>query len=214
MKSIILITGAARSGTSITAGIIDKHGVNGGELFPANASNKRGIYENIRARAKAKAMLKTMAFDPMCQKPLAEPEFFKRLPAQEIRKWREGLDVGYIKDPKMVMMWPLWDRSFPDAKWILVRRNDQEIIDSCLRTTFMHRYKDAAGWTTWLGAHKEQFEKMKGFLNIKEVWPQKIISGDYSEIKAVLEWLGLKMNSAIIDEFVSPALWGGKGKNG
>jgi hypothetical protein len=50
MKDPILITGAARSGTSMTAGVINICGAFGGVLSGPNKNNKKGMFENNRIR--------------------------------------------------------------------------------------------------------------------------------------------------------------------
>lgn len=225
-ESPILITGAARSGTSMTAGIIHKCGAWGGVLSPPNQNNKRGMFENMQIRQCVKSYLKSLGVDQMGQKPLpdlSDSLVYQKLVDDGLYNWvskiryiinREGYVNGtwFYKGAKMCLMWPLWYFAFPKARWIIVRRNVEDIIYSCLRTGFMSAYKDRNGWLTWVQEHEKRFKEMHDTqLNIKEIWPQTMINGDFSEIKAVVDSLGLQWKEKEIEEFIIPALWkGGK----
>ena len=95
--------------------------------------------------------------------------------------------------------------AFPDAKWVIIRRNDKEIIDSCLKTGFMRKYTTREGWQYWIDYHKQRFQEMKDAgLKIKEVYPIKFVQKNYIEIKEVIEWLGLEWKESFIKNFVNP----------
>ena len=46
-QSPILVTGCARSGTSLVAGIVNICGAFGGVTRPGNPANEKGLFENI-----------------------------------------------------------------------------------------------------------------------------------------------------------------------
>ena len=219
----IFITAAARSGTSMTAGVIHKCGAWGGIMAGPTPYNKRGMFENRQVvDSLVKPCLSALGYDPMGQNPLPpDVEVFKRGDAS---RWRQSvlsimLSQGYKNGPmfykgaKMCLMWPLWHRAFPNAKWIIVRRLDEDIVNSCMKTSFMRGYKDASGWQGWVEKHLDRFDEMKrANLDIVEVWPQKMVHGNFEEIKFVVEKLGLKWNEREVIDFILPALWnGGKG---
>ncbi len=216
----ILITGCARSGTSLVAGIVELCGSFGGETVSARQANKKGFFENLAIRSGlVKPLLKKIGADPMAQRPLPDIGDMHYLAETMADAWRqqvedvmtsEGYTGGpwYYKGPKMTPMWPLWEAAFPDAWWVIVRRPDSGIAASCLRTHFMHRYKDAAGWQIWIDAHKERFEEMIAEIrHVREIWPQKIVVGDMSDAQELIRWLGLAWAGEAVSEFVEPALW-------
>ena len=43
-------------------------------------------------------------------------------------------------------------------------------------------------------------------LNCKQIHPERMVYGDYSQMQEMIEWLGLKWNSAILD-FIEPKIW-------
>ena len=108
----------------------------------------------------------------------------------------------------MCLMWVLFHRAFPKAKWVVVRRDDDGIIDSCLKTGFMSKHPNRKGWQWWVNVHKQRFVEMeKAGLDMRYVYPKEMIESDFTNIKKVIEWLGLKWNDREILNFITPALW-------
>ena len=223
----ILITGCPRSGTSMTAGIIEKCGAFGGVTAPPNDNNKRGMYENLDIRnGLVKPYLSSIGADKFCQNPL--PDIDVVMHSMEVRKdlvnkWRMKvfgvmLDHNYTqegrwyyKDPKACLFWPLWAAAFPKADWVIVRRNTKDIVKSCLRTSFMRAFRHESGWLGWVDVHKERFlEMQQADLNVYYIWPQDWIDGDYSHIQRLIGELGLTWKEQEVREFVSPSLWKGQ----
>ena len=218
IDKIIFVTGAARSGTSMTAGVINICGAWGGNMAGANHNNKKGMFENREiVNTMIKPLLIEVGADPMGQKPLPDIRDFEginsvkwRIRFTEIMKGQgyNGKDIIMYKGAKMCLMWTLWDRAFPNAKWVIVRRRSDDIISSCMRTGFMSRYKDRDGWQFWVREHVKRFTEMQeNRLQIMEVFPQEMIDGHYTEMKSVIEWLGLDWNDKDVKDFISPELW-------
>lgn len=218
----ILITGCARSGTSMTAGVVHLSGAFGGTMSGATRYNQKGMFENSEIRNTiVKPTLKMMGYDPMGQKPLPDVRIFYGIDDLRILKIRkdfmrilihEGLrddNTFFYKGAKLCLMWPLWNKVFPTAKWIIVRRDDYDIAYSCMRTGFMSAYNTVNGWLGWVNEHKKRFLEMKttNGMQVKEVWPQRAINGDYSELEKVIEWLGLEWKEEEVKKFISPELW-------
>lgn len=222
-SSPILITGAARSGTSMTAGVINICGAFGGEMSGPNKNNKKGMYENNRIRQTiVKPYLKSIGCDPLGQKPLPSTQQIFNVSEDQASRWKDKIlqvfnDEGYGSGPlfykgaKMCLIWFLWHTAFPDAKWVIVRRDKNDIARSCMQTNFMRAYRDVVGWLRWVEEHEKRFSQMEiAGLNIREVWPTKMIDGDFSEIKGVIKWLGLDYRDEMVRAFIEPALWGKK----
>lgn len=226
MQSPILITGAARSGTSLIAGAINSCGAYGGIMSGPNKNNAKGMFENVKIRNDIlKPYLREMGFDPMGQYPLPIIEKLS-IPMN----WKDRVESiirqdGYTGGPwmykgaKMCLTWPIWNHAFPDAKWVIVRRKSEDIADSCMRTHFMRAFgnpniqgavgaKSAhAGWIWWVQQHEKRFvEMMNEGMNCKVVWPERMVNGDYSQLMDMADWLKLKWNSEVLS-FVDPKLW-------
>lgn len=212
----ILITGCARSGTSLVAGIIHKHGAFGGEMRGPTQYNARGMFENSQIVNFVKNVMGgTLEVDPLGQYPLADPE---NLP--ELLGFGEAIiellkQDGYIDGPwfykgaKIPMLWPLWDKAFPNAKWLVVRRPTEAIVKSCKKAPFMRKVPADLGWEWWVEQHLEVFPSMKQHLGnrYREVWSADIIEGRLFELQSAIEWLGFSFDRDIVEEFVDPNLW-------
>jgi len=63
------------------------------------------------------------------------------------------------------------------------------------------------GWLWWVEQHERRFEEMKNAgMNIKEVWPERMLNGDFEQMKEVIDWLGLQWNPEVKD-FIDEKLW-------
>jgi len=222
MKDPILITGCARSGTSMTAGIINICGAFGGDMFGPNKNNQKGMFENKEIRQNlVKAYLRKIGADPLGQNPLPNKRQVFEVNDREAMEWRSRIQSiiqhqGYIdgdwfyKGAKSCLYWYLWHLAFPNAKWVIVRRNAQDIANSCMRTSFMRAYKNKEGWIKWVDIHKRRFEEMKiAKLDVIEFWPSLVINGDFKHIEELTDFLGLeyKKNEQLLRSFIDPSLY-------
>ena len=227
MIAPILITGCARSGTSMVAGIINMCGAFGGEMSGPNANNAKGMFENSKIRNNiVKEYYRSIHVDALGQYPLPN---ISTLPIPIDWKQRvEGIMIsdGYLAGPwmykgaKLCQHWPVWHYAFPTAKYVIVRRKTPDIINSCLRTGFMQAFSSRSnckkvgaaneydGWLWWVHQHEERFvEMIQAGLNCKVVWPERMVEGDYSQMKELIEWLGLEWDSHKVLDFIEPKLW-------
>ena len=226
LPSPILITGAARSGTSMIAGAIHLCGAFGGVTVGPNRHNAKGMFENYKIRENiTKPYLRELGVDPLGQWPLPDMDKLT-IPTN----WRQRVelvfsDEGYKNGPwfykgaKMTLFWPVWHYAFPNAKWIIVRRHKQDIVQSCMKTGFMRAFRndsiqkavgaddELSGWTWWVEQHLARFREMQDAgLNCRVIWPEKMIQGDYQPLYETIEWLGLEWNSDVLS-WVDPKLW-------
>jgi len=232
-KNGILITGAARSGTSLVAGAINLCGAFGGKMYKGNSNNKKGMFENARIiQTMVKPYLKNIGADPLCQYPLPTtyqiPKVWN-ITIEMILK-SEGYEKGswMFKDAKIAMLWRIWNFHFPDIKWVIVRRKKSDIIESCMKTGFMRAFANKTiqkkvnakneyeGWKWWVEQHEAKFKQIKETIsknNWFEIYPEKMVTGDYTEIMNLIEWLGLEWNSDVL-QFIDPLLWKSRHKGG
>lgn len=225
--SPILITGSARSGAGMIAGLIHLCGAFGGEM-----SNKKGLYENDSIRDHiVKPYLEQMGVDPLGQYPILQtesiliPKWWKRevISIIDAQGYKQGTPWMY-KDTKMCQMWPVWNFAFPNARWIIVRRRTGDITQSCVKTAFMQAFKDEKvrqaidvkteeeGWLWWVHEHEKKFiEMMNEGLNCKIIWPERMVHGDYQQLYETLDWLGLRWKTEVLT-FIDPLLWSNRKK--
>lgn len=217
MRGPILITGAARSGTSMVAGIITRCGAFGGRLGKGLVGNPRGNYENIEIREMVvKRYLYKLNVDLRGQNPL--PDVMGLLPYPELRDEVEKIMIHheyedgpwFYKGAKLCLIWPTWFKAFPDAKWIIVRRDDESIAKSCLNTSFMNAYTEKEDWLKWVKVHRHRFCEMQEEPNLvcKEIWPMEIVQGKIGPIKQLVQELGLTWRDDAVKGFVSKEQWG------
>ena len=233
MISPILITGCARSGTSMVAGIINICGAFGGEMSSGNKNNRKGMYENARIRNTiVKPYYQSLGVDRLGQYPLPNIENMVIPTNWKGRVEKVFKDEGYVDGPfmykgaKMCQHWPVWDYSFPDAKWIIVRRKTGDIINSCMRTGFMRAFvrvqnqravgvkNEHDGWLWWVHQHEDRFREMlKAEMNCMIIWPDRMVDGNFEQIEEMIEWLGLEWKEEEVKAFIEPKLWKNKNKN-
>lgn len=205
---MIFITGAARSGTSLTTKILQAHGL---YLGPSEQVNE--LYEHVGIRQGVlKPMLSAVGADPLGQGPL--PNMAKFKPYPHLKRIVEAafavgrpVHWGY-KDAKLTLTWPMWHAAFPEAKWIIVRRDAEDIVDSCLRTHFMKRHgTNRNRWREWVEFHKCQFAGMKLMgLNTIEVWPADFIAKP-DLFQPIAEFAGLEFNWSKVSGAIDHNLW-------
>lgn len=187
MKSPILITGCARSGTSLIAGIINLCGAYLGETCGPTQFNLKGQFENNEIRGQViKRYLREIGADPMGQLPLPEsqdilPGFDLKAEVLNIFKPKAVKEKPWaIKGAKICIMWKAWNRVFPRAKWVIVRRDKEDIIASCMRTRFMHKRKTEGAWSEWVNYHMERFEEIKNNCeNVIEIFPDSMMKNSW-----------------------------------
>lgn len=219
MRPPIFITGCARSGTSMTAGIVHLCGAFGGKMSGATPYNRKGMFENAEIRNQiVKPYLTHIGADPMGQNPLPnvtalEPYPGLKIKVETVMKYNGYKDgPWFYKGAKLCLLWPLFHEAFPSAKWIIVRRADEDIVNSCMKTAFMRAYNDEGGWQSWVDHHKDRFSEMKkAGLHIAEVWPTKFVEGSFSEIqRVVIRFLRLRWRDKKVRDFIEPAYWSTK----
>jgi len=226
MLDPILITGCARSGTSMIGGVINLCGGFGGEMSGPNKNNKKGMFENANIRNNiVKPYLRALTVDHMGQYPLPDRSTLPiplDLASQVLEIMHtQGLrhQPWFYKGAKMCLTWAMWYYAFPDAKWVIVRRKTPDIINSCMKTSFMRAFtlpknqklvgakSEQEGWLWWVRQHEECFvEMIQAGLNVKVIYPERMVYGDYKQMQETIEWLGLKWNDEVYN-FIAPKLW-------
>lgn len=211
MTAPILITGVPRSGTSLTAGLVHLAGVHGGELIPGNRLNRAGFYENPEIRNRiVKPYLASIGADPLGQDPLPALDADGR--ARGLRLMAEAI-IGavkgeryFVKEPKILLMWRKWHHAFPDAKWVVTRRDEEDILSSVMRTPFMRAYSTREDWQVWLNYHLDRIRELKAATDCFEFCPARLLAGDWSHLEDLERFLGVEVPREAAERFLEP-LW-------
>lgn len=202
---VIFVTGCARSGTSLTTKIIEALGANLGR----GHARINSLYENVDVRENVlKPYLRYIGVDPVGQYPL--PSADRALPRIEntsaVLRYIPEPEPRAYKDAKLSLVWRAWDYAWPDAKWVLVRRDRAKIVDSCLRTSFMRAFDDRAGWNHWVDEHEQRFEAMRASLDLIEIWPADYID-DAEAFRPVATFCGLPFDDNKVRASVDRSVW-------
>ena len=220
MRSIdepIFVAGIPRSGTSLTAGILAACGAWTGETFGPTPHNQKGSFENKEIRERfIKPYLMMLGNDPLGLRDFPNVDAHiipPRIWKEEIEKLiaSQGYEAGtwLLKDCKLALFHELWDAAFPKAKWIVVRRNRDSIIGSCLRAEPMVRHIgcERTKWERWHDQYLAKLTEIVQNKNVIEIWPDTDIIETTAGIESVINSLGLKYDQATIDAFIEHGFW-------
>lgn len=218
----VFVTGVERSGATIIAKILALCGVYTGEV------NAMG--ENTSVKVLVDDLYRQMGADVSGQYPLPDldllntPDEWIKEVESRIFDGRTPDKIWLYKSSRILQTWPVWLLTFPNAKWIFVRRKPSDIINSCKLTMYMKAFKnpeilskigvstEEEGWLWWIRQQDDLLKSLLHNLNIdyKVIWPERMVNGDFSQIYEMLDWLEVPWNNKIIPT-VKPLLW--KGKN-
>jgi hypothetical protein len=215
----IFITGAERSGRTIVAKIL--------KLSGAFTGITNAMYENQQIKKLMVEYYKSINADPDCQYPLPEKgDIYPFIALKESVSEILEIDNYNRKTPWMYkssnlcQLWKLWAQYYPNARWIIVRRKPSDIVYSCLKTTFMCGFSNVErqaeigvvgereAWLWWVRQHEQMFQEMVAAgLNIKVIWPEDLVDGNYDSVKEILDWVGLPFDEDEIRKEIDPMLW-------
>ncbi len=134
---ILIIAGMHRSGTSLTASLLQNLGVNiGKQLVGADYGNIKGHFENINFVDFHKSIFKNHNIDELgCIFPeeisLSDADIETAKQLIEINQ-DSDLPWGW-KDPRTTLFLDFWHQLLPQANFIFVYRSPWEVIDSLYR---------------------------------------------------------------------------------
>lgn len=191
----ILITGAPRSGKTIVANILRMCGV-----FTGITNN---MLENEIFDLEIAPYLTFIGSDPLGHRFIPETITFipddikKDIIARLINQgYRNGKYI--LKSSRIVITYQLWQSYYPDARYVIVRRNKHDIVDSCIKTGYMNSFQTKDEWSLMIDAYEKKIEEIKGRVKYIEVWPEKMTYGDYSEMYKMIGFLGLSWKDEIM----------------
>lgn len=210
----ILITGIERSGNSIVARIIESAGAGSGKMTP--------MMENLGIKMLMNGVCRSIGSDTEGQFPLISTRTGSPDWGAQVEKHVTVDTPWFYKSSRVCQHWRLWHTAYSEAKWVIVRRKPSDIVNSCLKTGYMRAFNSPEilarigantpeeGWKWWIRWHEQQFlDMVAAGIDYMEVWPERMVDGDYSQISSMIDWLGLRWHEGIIP-MVEPLLWKGK----
>ena len=135
-SSTLIITGMHRSGTSLTASLLQSAGLNiGKDLMSASQGNAKGYFENINFVDFHQRVLVSQGFAKegwTLNRDIAVPENYLEEVKQLIQNNQADSAWGW-KDPRTTLFLSFWSKLLPDAKYIFIFRSPWEVVDSLFR---------------------------------------------------------------------------------
>ena len=218
----LLCIGMPRSGTSMAMGILAACGLWIGTMRPPTPQNPKGFYENYRLERRiAEVSLGLVGADPNGVNPLPKLRAFNDFPSIrnladfELRGDGYTGDVPWgFKSTKMTLSWPIWARAFPKARWLIVRRPPDQVVNSCLRTPFLRvRSANPEFWQSSVAVYQQRIDQLKASgLAYDELCSTDILADDGVPLRPIAEALGLSWNESRVRAFIEPSYWGGSSK--
>jgi hypothetical protein len=121
----------------------------------------------------------------------------------------DGRQVWGFKDAKLTLTWRIWHEHFPQARWVVVRRSSDEVIASCLRTSFMKLHSgDPAFWQRFVADYLERLAALQQAVG----WSRVIAAGDvaagrFTALEQLVGELGLTWRPEAAQAFIAPDHW-------
>jgi len=207
----VLIIGAPRSGTSVTAAILQRCGLWLGETGRGNRDNPKGFFENKRIRQKNKAVLHAGGYDAAGVQPLPPWNWIGN--TAHLRE-TVLIELGFqgvkpdqpwgFKDPKLLLTWATWLSAWPKARIVLVRRDRESVVRSCARASFYSGWaRRGMEWNAWVADQERRIELIKRTSPyVAELWPGRLALADgWHAFRDAVEALGLEWKLGAQDTF-------------
>ncbi|MFY7806874.1 MAG: glycosyltransferase [Limnoraphis robusta] len=135
--SPIIVAGMHRSGTSLTASLLERLGVNIGKLLVgANYGNVKGHFENIDFVEFHKAILHDHNIDELGCTFQSNISLNSRQIEQAQSLIQHNQDSQHPwgwKDPRTTLFLEFWQEILPEAHFVFVYRSPWEVVDSLYR---------------------------------------------------------------------------------
>jgi len=134
----LIVTGMHRSGTSLTASLLNSAGVDmGKELNPPAEGNIRGHFEDLAVLKFHENVLKANSLSPEGWVKLQQvsniPQSCLDQAQEIISSKRETCGITGWKDPRGTLFLDFWESQLAEAKFIFLYRAPWEVVDSLYR---------------------------------------------------------------------------------
>ena len=213
----VFVTGLPRSGTSMVAGCLSQCGCWTGKTIAGGRENPKGFYEHVFLReAINKPILKNLGFDPAGIYSLPKLDSLPEMPPLKSAVLEALKAEGYedkstwlFKEPKLTLIWPIWQMAFPKSKWLIVNRNIEAVVNSCCKTSFMAQHStERQFWYDLMDKYSQRLAVLKESVETcYEISSEDLVNGDYRSLEKIVRKLGLDWSEEKIKQFVEPDYW-------
>lgn len=132
----LIITGMHRSGTSMTASLLERCGLDlGSRMMPAGLGNELGHFENMDFVELHGKLLESQGCSPDAWTADIGPvvsEDLRSMAKDLAGKNLRNRSWGW-KDPRTVLFLDFWNETIPNAKFLFVFRSPHQVVDSLFR---------------------------------------------------------------------------------
>jgi hypothetical protein len=204
---VVVILGMHRSGTSLTAGLCQKLGVNMGAAFRVgDQSNPDGYFEDLDWRALNKWLLNAAGgtwYDPPSRAEIARQASRIEDVLRAFVLWKSRVSVWGFKDPRTCLTIHAIHKYLIDPYYVIVRRPENEIVDSLIRRSKIREYSEPR--RHWVALTEQYMARMERFLeNCEprsiEIQYKDLVSGRESAKEQLTYLAGfLKLPAANVD---------------
>ncbi|MGB5634711.1 MAG: glycosyltransferase, partial [Waterburya sp.] len=132
----VIMTGMHRSGTSLTASLLQNAGINiGDRLMAENTGNAKGHFEDLDFVEFHQNVLQSQGISVAGwteQKQVqVQPQYLAK--AQNLILARQEHQIWGWKDPRTTLFLDFWSQLIPDARYVFVYRSPWSVVDSLFR---------------------------------------------------------------------------------
>jgi len=196
MNKPVTVIGMHRSGTSVTAGILHKLGVNMGEnMISGNKHNPDGYFED-----KNVVDINRQILDDNGGNWLNPPQRIVMNSTDDIKQFVKHREEKYtkwgFKDPRTTLTYPVW-QNVQDFNIVFVHRDNEDIINSLMR----RKRRDRKVYKRCTDIYKDRMKKIR---KMKE--PENYLDVDYDELTTVpdrvVEHIARFVNEPVNEEAV------------
>ncbi len=199
-QSILTIAGMHRSGTSLTASILQSTGIDiGDRLMEASPGNAKGHFEDWDFVEFHENVLKSqgIAHEGWTETVSVRVQEQYLEKARNLISEREHKAIWGWKDPRTTLFLDFWTELLPEARFILVYRTPWEVVDSLFRrgdTIFQHNPNFAIKiWNAYNRAVIDFYDRYEARSIILRV--EDIISNRLEAIEAINHKFGLHLGT-------------------
>lgn len=208
----IIVTEIPRSGAAMIAHVLKACGAWVSPSETEDSSHR--IRETL-----VRPLMKGLHADTMGLKNFPDMEACKNTAPKIEVVWRrqvlatlnaQGYESGpwFYQGPDALLVWPVWHSAFPEARWVIARRDDNAIIRSCSKTAFANVEKTPDEFMVWIEEYKS---RMRGLIDsgsqVLQTWPDRFIGGKMDDLQRLVRSLSLEWNGEAVQDALSPVMW-------
>ena len=135
-RSVIIMTGMHRSGTSLTASLLQSAGLDiGDRLMGEDTGNAKGHYEDLDFVEFHQNVLQSQGISvagwTKQQQIEVQPQYWAI--ARNLISARRERSLWGWKDPRTALFLGFWSQLIPQAKYVFIYRSPWEVVDSLFR---------------------------------------------------------------------------------